>query len=114
MNFEEEQAVPLLQELAETISHAIILSTIDIPKTAQQISQENNLPLSSTYKKIRRLQAMRLLRIEKIHTDDHGKKVIFYKSKIKSIEFHLRKEGPMLRFERNDHPCPLDAMLRNF
>jgi hypothetical protein len=114
MSFEDGQAVPLLQELVDRISHAIILSTIDIPKTAQQISLENNLPLSSTYKKIRRLQVMNVLCIDKIHIDDSGKKVIFYKSKIKSMEFHLGKEGPMLRFERNDHPCRLDAMLRKF
>ena len=114
LTFENGQAVPLLQELADRISHAIILSTIDIPRTAQQIALENSLPISSTYKKIRRLQAMNLLCIEKIHIDDNGKKVIFYKSKIKSMEFHLGKEGPMLRFERNEHPYRLDAMLRKF
>ena len=114
MSFEDGQAVPLLQELADRISHIIILSTIDIPKTAQQISQENSLPLSSTYKKIRRLKTMNLLCIEKIHIDDSGKKVIFYKSKIKSAEFHLRREGPMLRFESNDHPSRFDGMLRTF
>ena len=112
LSFENSHGVPLLQELGDRISHAIILSTIDIPKTAQQISLENSLPLSSTYKKIRRLLAMKLLCIDNIHIDDNGKKIICYKSKIKSMEFHLGKEGPLLRFERNDHPCRLDSMLR--
>ena len=110
LSFDDGQVVPLLQELGDRISHTIILSTIDIPKTAQQISLENDLPLSSTYKKIRRLQEMNLLCIERIHIDDSGKRVIFYKSKIRSMEFHLGKEGPMLRFERNDQPCRPDGM----
>jgi hypothetical protein len=50
LSFEHDEAIPRLQLLAD-ISHKIILSTIDIAKTAQQIALENNLPVSSTYKK---------------------------------------------------------------
>jgi hypothetical protein len=51
LSFEHDKAIPRLQLLADIISHRIILSTIDIAKTAQQIALENNLPVSSTYKK---------------------------------------------------------------
>jgi hypothetical protein len=46
-----KEAILGLQLLAGIVSQKIILSTIDIAKTAQQIALENNLPISSTYKK---------------------------------------------------------------
>jgi hypothetical protein len=51
LSFEYKEAIPRLQLIADTVSHKVILSTIDIAKTAQQIALENNLPISSTYKK---------------------------------------------------------------
>jgi hypothetical protein len=52
MSFENnEEAIPRLQLLADIVSHKIILATIDIAKTAQQIALENNLTLSFRQKK---------------------------------------------------------------
>jgi hypothetical protein len=44
-----------------------------------------------------------LISIEKINIDSKGKKVIFYRSKIKSIEFNLKKDGMLLQFNKNHH-----------
>lgn len=95
-------AMPLLQELIDGISHRIIMSTIDVAKTAAQVSAENSLPLSSTYKKIRKLQSVGILFIEKIDLDGKGKKVVYYRSKVKSMEFNLSRDQILLQFERND------------
>jgi hypothetical protein len=103
LSFEYDEAIPRLQLLADSVSHKIILATIDIAKTAQHIALENNLPVSSTYKKIRRLCQMDLLRIDQVNIDESGKKAIFYKSKIKSLEFYLRKNGCLLQFEKNEY-----------
>ena len=92
LSFEYNEAIPRLQLLADIISHKIILSTIDIAKTAQQIALENNLPVSSTYKKIRRLCQMDLLCIDQVNIDESGKKVLLYKSRVKSLEFYLKKD----------------------
>jgi len=52
LSFEYKDAIPHLQLIADTVSDKLILlSTIDIAKTAQQIALENNLPISSTYNK---------------------------------------------------------------
>jgi hypothetical protein len=104
LSFEYNEAIPRLQVLADVVSHKIILSTIDIAKTAQQIALENKLPVSSTYKKIRRLYQMDMLCIDKVSIDETGKKVLFYKSKIKSLEFYLKRDGGILQFERNEDP----------
>lgn len=102
LSFEYNDAIPRLQVLADIVSHKIILSTIDIAKTAQQIALENKLPVSSTYKKIRRLHQLDLLCIDKVSIDESGKKVLFYKSKIKSLGFYLKRDGGLLQFERNE------------
>jgi hypothetical protein len=52
LSFEYDEAIPRLQLVADIHSPKIIilLSTIDIAKTAQQIALENNLPISSISK----------------------------------------------------------------
>ncbi len=94
--------MPLLQELVDGVSYKIIMSAIDTPKTAAQVSAENGLPLSSTYKKIKKLQEVGILFVEKIELDGKGKKVVYYRSKIKSMEFNLSRDQILLHFEKND------------
>src|SRR5918994_1351844 len=110
-SFEYDEAIPRLQLLADIVSHKIILSTIDIAKTAQQIALENNLPISSTYKKIRRLCQMGLLCIDHVNIEESGKKVLFYKSKVKSLEFYLEKDRCILQFERNENGSKFSTRL---
>jgi hypothetical protein len=98
----QEAAMPLLQELVDGISHRIVMSTIDSAKTAAQISAENALPLSSTYKKIKKLQDVGMLFVERIDLDGKGKKVVYYRSKVKSMEFNLSRDQVLLQFEKND------------
>ena len=95
-------AIHLLQDIIDESSLKIISSIIDIEKNVFQISFQNKLPLSSTYKKIRKLQSDGLVSVEKIDIDGRGKKVVFYKSNIKSLDFNLKKEGIILQFGRND------------
>lgn len=95
-------AMPLLQGLADGVSHRIIVSTIDAAKTAAQVSAENSLPLSSTYKKIKKLQDAGLLSVERIELDGKGRKVVYYRSRIKSMEFNLSRDQVLLHFEKND------------
>lgn len=102
LTLDYDQALPRLQVLADVVSHKIILSTIEEAKPAQQIALENNLPLSSTYKKIRWLHSIDLLRVDKISIDDTGKRVLYYRSRVKSLEFSLRKAGSLLQLERNE------------
>jgi predicted transcriptional regulator len=97
-------ALPILQELVDRVSFRIVVSIIDTAKNATQIAVENHLPLSSTYKKIRKLQNMGIVSIEKIDIDESGKKIFYYRSKIKSVEFNVTRDGVLLEFEKNDHP----------
>ncbi len=95
-------AIPLLQDIIDKSALKIISSIIDSEKNVFQICYENSLPLSSTYKKIRKLHRDGLILIEKISIDDKGRKVVFYKSRIKSLDFNLRKDGILLQFNANE------------
>jgi hypothetical protein len=97
-----EAAMPLLQELVDGASHRIVMSTIDSARTAAQISAENGLPLSSTYKKIKKLQDVGMLFVERIDLDGKGKKVVYYRSRVKSMEFNLSRDQVLLQFVKND------------
>ena len=106
-------AIPLLQDIVDELALKIISSTIDTAKNVLQICSDNNIPPSSTYKKIRKLQQEGLVSIEKMETDGNGRKVTFYRSTIKSLDFNLKKESILLELEQNDamltstHQLPL-------
>jgi predicted transcriptional regulator len=106
-------AIPLLQDIIDELALKIISSTIESAKNVFQICYDKKIPPSSTYKKIRKLQQAGLVSIEKIKTDGSGRKVTFYRSTIKSLDFNLKKESILLQLEQNDalltntHQLPL-------
>jgi hypothetical protein len=77
-------AIPLLQNIIDETTLKIISSTID------------------AYRKIRILQNNGLVSVERIEVDGKGRRVIFYRSNIKSLDFSLKKESVLLQFEQND------------
>ena len=87
----DDEAIEMLREIADKITYRIIIAIIHSPKTAVQTYAENKLPQSSTYKRIRKLQEEGLITIEKINIDSKGKKVVLYRSKIKSLVFNLKR-----------------------
>ncbi len=95
-------AIPLLHEIIDEITIKIISSTIETAKSVFEICYENKIPLSSTYRKIRKLQQDGLMSIEKIETDGKGRRVALYRSKIKCLYFYLKKESVLLQFEKNE------------
>lgn len=102
LNQEDKNASILLKELFDGFSYKIVMSTIEESKTVFEICKENDLPISSTYKKIRKLKDLGLLFIDRIVINEKGKKVVFYKSKIRSVELILNKKQVLLQFKKNE------------
>src|SRR6478736_5216795 len=105
INNKELETMPLLKALFDKHSYKILLSIIDESKTAVQICNENEkvMPTSSTYKKIKKLKEAWCLIIDKIIINKEGKEVIFYKSKIRSIEMILNKKQFILQLKKNEN-----------
>lgn len=102
LNHEDKNAPILLKELFDGFSYKILMSTIEDSKTVFEICKENDLPVSSTYKKIKKLKDLGLLFIDRIVIDEKGKKVVFYKSKIQSVELVLNNKQVLLQFKKNE------------
>jgi hypothetical protein len=100
IDYEENKSFSLLREVAEMITYKIITSTMYSAKTVLQISTENELPLSSTYKKISRLVKAGILSVERASIDDNGKKVLYYRSKIRAIEASLSEDGLAIHLKK--------------
>lgn len=74
----------LLEILADKYSRTILESTMDMPKSAIDLSNEYGIPISTAYRRVQRLHSHKLLGISGSISQD-GKKYFLYKSKIKSI-----------------------------
>jgi hypothetical protein len=80
--------------LADPVSFAIIKSTIREALTAIEIARRNRIPVSSVYKKIRKLQDFGMVCVDKIDIDSRsGKKIAYYKSRIRTLELRLSDDG---------------------
>jgi predicted methyltransferase len=106
LNQEDKNASILLKELFDGFSYKVVMSTIGDSKTVFEICKENDLPISSTYKKIKKLKDLGLLFIDRIVINEKGKKVVFYKSKIQSVELILNKKQVLLQFKKNERNLP--------
>lgn len=74
----------MLRILADKYSRNILETTMDLPKSAIELSAECKIPISTAYRRVQELHDHKLLGISGSINDD-GKKYFLYKSKIKSI-----------------------------
>lgn len=64
----------LVQSLADEYSRKILLSTIPSPKSVEDISRENDIPLSTCYRRVHELLEAQIVVIDKIIVTNDGKK----------------------------------------
>ena len=73
-----------LEILADKYSRSILEATMEMPKSAIDISSECGIPISTAYRRVQLLHKHNLLRISGSINKD-GKKYFLYKSRVKSI-----------------------------
>jgi predicted transcriptional regulator len=88
-----------VRELMDSVSYQIIMSISDYAKPVVEISVQNKIPLSSTYKKIKRLTKHGLVQADKIIIDEAGRKVILYRSKIRGMRIDVVQGNINIKFE---------------
>lgn len=81
---EETTKGVLLEIMADKYSRAILESTMDVSKSALELSNDCGIPISTAYRRVQQLHNHKLLGISGSINED-GKKYFLYKSKIKSI-----------------------------
>ena len=92
LNIDKSNTISFLNSILENDTYKIILSVIEHSKTVYQIREEISLPLSSIYKRIKKLEDLGVISIDKITINAKGRKLIFYKSKIKNLTFNLNEK----------------------
>ena len=91
-DIDKNETISFLNNILENETYKIILSVIENSKTVYQMHKETSLPLSSIYKRINKLENLGIISIEKITINNKGRKLIYYKSKIKNLTFKLNEK----------------------
>ena len=97
---EEDQKNMYLECLSDESIRKILISITDIPKSVIEISNEQNIPLRTVYRKIQFLYDNKLLKISGAITES-GKKFFLYKSKIKGISSNFIEDELIVRVIAN-------------
>jgi predicted transcriptional regulator len=95
-DIDKNETISFLNNILENETYKIILSVIENSKTVYQMHKETSLPLSSIYKRINKLEDLGIISIEKIIINKKGRKLIYYKSKIKNLTFKLNEKDVRL------------------
>ena len=81
---EDERKDAILGIMSDKYCRAIIESTMNVPKSAIEISAECMIPISTVYRRLQNLHDSKLLGISGSITSE-GKKHFLYKSKIRAM-----------------------------
>jgi len=81
---DNERKEKLFEILADPYCRAILKSTMNVAKSAMDITFECKIPISTAYRRIQTLVDHKLLDPSGIITDD-GKRLFLYKSKIRGM-----------------------------
>ncbi|MDG6985320.1 MAG: helix-turn-helix transcriptional regulator [Nitrososphaerota archaeon] len=75
----------LVQGLADEYSRRILLSAISKAKSVEDMSRENDIPLSTAYRRIHELLDAQMLVVERIIVTPDGKKYELLRSSYRAI-----------------------------
>jgi len=82
-------AQALVQALADEYSRKIMLSTIPSPKSVEDLSTEDGIPLSTCYRKVTELTEDHILVVERMIMTPAGKKYAIYRATIEGVHVDM-------------------------
>jgi len=83
------------QLLTDEYAVKILVATVRVPRSAQEISQKFGIPIAACYRRIRDLQKVGLVECQERRLSQEGKRVSFYLSTVKNA--YVFFEGGRLR-----------------
>ncbi len=91
----------IIETLANVYSRAVLFSVTSKAKDAQAIADELKMSISTVYKILSNLENLTLVYVDKFVISDAGKKIKFYKSRIKKAEIVVGGITPTLNLQSN-------------
>ena len=71
----------------------IVVTAASAPKSVEEISRENGIPISTCYRRVRELVDMGILSEQRIVLNDEGKKYQTYASELKEARINFSSKG---------------------
>jgi len=97
---ENERKQIILQVIADKYCKQILRSTLNESKSANQISHDEKIPISTVYRRLQTLFDVKFLTLSGSINED-GKKYFLYKSRMKSIFIKYDLEEVIIEIEPN-------------
>jgi Fe2+ or Zn2+ uptake regulation protein len=91
----------IIETLANVYSRAVLFCIIDEAKDAQTIADDQKMSISTVYKILSQLEDLTLIEVDKYEISDAGKKIKYYKSRIKKAEIIVGGNTPTLNLQAN-------------
>ena len=82
-------AQALVQALADDYSRRIMLSSIPAAKSVEDLSKENDIPLSTCYRRVHELIDAKVLLIDRIIVTSDGKRYELIRSAYRAVQADL-------------------------
>lgn len=92
----------LISALADEYSRKIILKTINHAYSVEELSHNENIPISTAYRRVNELKEVGLLTVEKTILTDDGKKFEMYRSAFRTIHIDLNQSDLVLDADLNE------------
>lgn len=79
----------ILNTIADEYSRNIILSIITKPKSIEEIAKDEQIPISTCYRRVRDLETHGIIRLRETVITEEGKKIMRYGSSLKSATISI-------------------------
>lgn len=110
----EKQKAAIANALIDKYSRKILNSTMKNSKSVMDIMREQEIPMTSAYRRIKSLQDNKLIKIEKSVVTDDGKRYYLYRSTLKSVVINYIDGNLYVDITLNVLEKPEDKLMQSF
>ena len=110
----EKQKEAILNALLDDYSRKILDSTIDKAKSITEIIREQDIPMTSTYRRVKLLMDNKLIKVERSMVTEDGKRFYLYLSSIKNASIKYNEGELIVEITPNIKELPEDKLIRSF
>ena len=111
---DEKHKLAIANALIDEYSRKILNSTMENSKSVMDIMREQEIPMTSAYRRIKLLLDNKLIKVEKSLLTDDGKRYYLYRSAIKSVIINYINGNLFLDITPNIFDRPEDKLMQSF
>ena len=110
----EKQKKAIVNALLDEYSRKILDSTINESKSIIEIIREQDIPMTSAYRRVKLLMDNKLVKVERSMVTEDGKRYYLYLSSIKNASINYDEGKLIVEITPNIKELPEDKLLRSF